>query len=389
MAYKIRNNIPIPQFRIEEITNRIPSKSEMFIREKTAQLKRTEEMINVHKQEENKYLEKKIKPLNDKINSVLKDYDWRLKPPTTSYPDDFDKILIEYYTSINYHIRVAEYKKQTGRHIAGFDTVVNSTEEQRAILKDARHYIINYYQNKIKEIVDSYQSNKPYTNLIEEADKLSSEISALHKGYSIEQLQTTGKLIDTNQLINMKFDIYEFSEGFESILGHPEKSFVAMIHGTPGSGKSSFAVKFASYFNNKFGKVCYLPIEEGLSFTFMQKVRDYAVYGDFNIMIETLPSKIQKLSENYSLVIIDSISQLNFNTSDIEEIIRYRRTTNTSFLFVMHQNKDKSYKGESSMAHLVDIQLESDNGIIMPLKNRFRLNGLDNYKYTIYEIEDN
>jgi len=194
----------------------------------------------------------------------------------------------------------------------------------------------------------------------------------------------TGKLIDTNELLNMKFDLYELSEGFESVLGHPAKSFVGMIHGSAGSGKSSFAVKFASYFNSLFGKVCYLPIEEGLSFTFMQKIKKYAEYGDFNIIVETTPSKIQKLSENYSLVIIDSISQLNFNTLDVEEIIRYRRTTNTSFLFIMHQNKDKTYKGESSMGHLVDIELEADNGIVTASKNRFRLNNLSEYNYKIF-----
>jgi len=383
MAWKIKHGIPIPQFKVQEIANRIPTKTEMLIREKTVRLKAIENQLKHIQSIENKYLEDKIDPLRKKLNEVLSISIRFLEPPIFSNTEQ-SKELESFYLNVGYYDKL----KETKSSLTSFDRVIKDKEEREDILFKARQHLVQFYQNKIQSIIDETELYKESPGLIDESEKLTSEIFGLHQGFSIEQMQTTGKIIDTNQLLNMEFDLYKLADGFQNVFGHPEKGFIGMIQGLPGSGKSSFMVKFASYFHNNFGRVCYLPLEEGLSFTFKKKIEEYATYGNFDIIIETTPSKIQKLSENYDIVVVDSISHLEFNASDIEEITRYRKTTNTSFIFIVHENKDGSYKGSSSIAHLVDIQFKATAGNITAIKNRFRLNNLPEYNYKMFEIQN-
>jgi len=387
MAYKVRHNIPLPQFLIKEIANRIPSKTEMALTERTSELQRIQVLVNKYQVEEEKKLDNILKPLNYELKKILERDPRHFQPPSYSiYLNEQDNVLKEYFDSIGHYEKAKEIRAKGG--LALFDTIYKDKEERNEILKTAKEYVVKHYHDKINNIIEqSKKSNKAYIEARERADRLTDEISALHKGYSVERLQSSGKLIDTNDLFNIKYDLYEFSEGFENVLGHPDKNFVAMIHGSAGSGKSSFAIKFASYFSNNFGSVCYLPIEEGTkSFTFMKKIEQYAIYGGFKLIEETLPSKIQKLSESHSLIVIDSVSHLQFNVNDVEEIIRYRRNTNTSFLFVFHDTKEESYKGEASFGHLVDINLKAFKGTVTSEeKNRYKLNKLEQYSYTIFK----
>ena len=62
---------------------------------------------------------------------------------------------------------------------------------------------------------------------------------------------------------------------YDYLFGMPSRDFYMVVHGLPGNGKTSFAVKFAEYFNKQHGKVLYLASEQsGIDLSFQEILKE-------------------------------------------------------------------------------------------------------------------
>jgi len=167
-------------------------------------------------------------------------------------------------------------------------------------------------------------------------------------------------------------------QGFEFI-GELPDCFSMMLFGLPGSGKSTFALRFAGSlaYNNRV--TLYVSEEEaGASFTLKKKIIDNGLVDTPNfLLIDQYKGKahLRKFIEHYNVknVIIDSITSINLKP---EEIKWYRdyvvHTLGGILILICHARKDEKpkYKGDSSVGHLVDIVCLVNEGLVTTDKNR-------------------
>jgi predicted ATP-dependent serine protease len=149
--------------------------------------------------------------------------------------------------------------------------------------------------------------------------------------------------------------------GFDG-LGALPKKFKALIYGFPGSGKSTFALQFANVYP---GQVLYVSAEEGFSESFICKLIQWEIVSK-NITVSDaqtvreIEHDITKL-HRVDLVIIDSLGMLDA----VPHIER------SAQVWIAHSTKDGKYKGDSDLAHVVDMVIQCREGIANVEKNRF------------------
>lgn len=371
MAYKIRNNIPLPDFENTKFLNRIQSKTELALTDRIKMLQNLQEdCSNIL----NNYSDDVLKELNEIEKEKI-----TISKKSAHY--------FRYSEAGTHKVNIKDIYKKFNIFCYS-DFMKYRYEEKDKLLKNVRSLYLQEYDNLKYKVINEYTNKQKlradYIAKQEEIFNLKEEIESLQNGYDLEQLQYSNKIIKADDFANIEFDLYKLDDDFEKVFGHPCKYFIAMLHGAKGSFKSSFALKFASYFAKKFGEVCYLSIEEGLSPSFQNKIKRYTE-GNIYISEERLPSKIKNnISSQYDLIIIDSVSQGNFDLKDIEQIISKRKQNNTSFLLIFQQTKDGDYKGGAEFGHLVDIVLKAENGIIkVDGKNRYMLPDINVQEYSM------
>jgi len=222
-------------------------------------------------------------------------------------------------------------------------------------------------------------------NLQDELIDLDTQMKKLQKEYDKENNILENTVISAEKLKSKVYKTYTLDSEFQPILGTPAIPFTGMIHGTQGSGKSSFMVKFASSFAYKNGDVIYLSLEEGLSETFQKKMNLYDIFpriSNFDIAQDIY--KIETIVKNtnlYKLIIIDSLSVADINQKELEKLIKKSKQNECSLFFINHTNKNKDYKGSSGIGHAVDMILKAEEGVIkIDGKNRYQENNSASYK---------
>lgn len=348
-AYKLRHGIPSPDFKQFK---RIPSTVELKLMEK----------IN-----ENKTLSEKLDMIQKKI---------------LSYQAEADKT----YSRVMFIKEKPEndamfYKHSNSRLLRDnkIPLLTPRTELQKIIkglLVDAAMEEFNH----AKSMLEEYKRNKE--DIDNEISENVRSIKSLQKNYQIEEQKANNKVITVGELYEKEFDLYHFNDPYNLIFGQPEKSFLAMMYGEKGSGKSTFALEFADYFQRyRFGNVLYLSLEEGASYTFVLKAQRNNVTPEITISETNRPEEIKKMAQAYQLIIIDSVNTANLTKEDIELIVSYRRMYNSSFLLLYQATKGGDYKGDSGIAHEADIVLEAKDGRIICEKNRY-----GNFRENEYQI---
>ena len=396
MKYKIKHNIPLPDFVNKTIYNRIPSKTEKHIAELTNELYQIDKQISLEKNKINdsdaikakRAILEKLSLVNENTygNDIFFYYPMDMADPK-------NRRHISYMTNYKYKLAPGEeqqYLKDAYMDIYGIISEQDYYLRHISIKPDwkkLKEYIINKIHIDIENL--SYASRQLVEELIEEADIINDKIIKLRKGYNIEELQHKGKMISTADILKMEFETFEIGSGFEEIMSkNPSKDFLAMVHGSPGSGKSSFAIRFASYFQNNVGSVGYFSIEEGISRTFQVKLIDNTKYGDFPVITENNATQIGKQAHNLDLCIIDSASHIPFSKADINMILKSRRESPTAFILIYHETKGGDYKGDTKIGHDIDIEFKIENGVISVMKNRFITSrDLKKIKYSIFGSE--
>jgi hypothetical protein len=353
--WKIKNGIPLPDYTIKQIRNRIPSKLEKEVAEQTRILQNIDEEIQRNKE--------KVSELNNQYQMIPGAIN---KFNQGKFPSSKKRILKEI-------IRGNKFLEKPLNPLVSHRLHEN-IDEPKVLLT------LNELLSSVEEQIQKLNENN--NQLIEKSDNTINLINQLRRGYNIESLKESGKITSAQDLLNIKVDLYKFDNNFNAVFGTPAKSFTAMIHGESGSGKSSFCIQFSDYFSKNHGETIYLSIEEGTNTTFRMKLKENT-NGEllFKVGTEREPAKIRELSKTFKLIIIDSLSYANYGAEDVEEIIKFGSATETSFLFLMHETKSGTYKGDTYFEHLTDIFLYAKDGIVTATKNRYtRPNKLSEYK---------
>ena len=367
MAWKVRHNVSLIDW----------SKESPF--KKTTTPVQIEYNLAMRQYEDMKHQRSVV--LND-IDNAPEILEWKKqleiieKKYTHNSKIKFDKLCND--IDFNYDIRqfmdklINEIAKETG------ENTYNIKRNYFHLIK-IKSQLIQYCNEQIQTIrAKLAQQIIPLENRIKEQFE---KVDLLSRGVSLEHQQQSGQILSGEDLLNMEFDTYEFEPKFYNIFGNPSKNFVAMVHGNPGSGKSTFAIQFASYFKAHIGSCVYCSIEEGISYSLQQKIASNTKYGSFNISQDKSIKEIKKLN-HHQLIVIDSVTSGGFSPADIKELIT--GSDNTAFLLVFHNTKEGIYKGDSEFLHLVDINLTADKGIVTADgKHRFSDNIMTK-SYTIF-----
>lgn len=181
-------------------------------------------------------------------------------------------------------------------------------------------------------------------------------------------------------------------KGFEFIGEIAGQRLSILLYGLPGSGKSSFALKFADKLAEKH-RILYVCAEEG-SEAETVKIKLETIEGKNleNIILENtlfiagLKEIVKKRKVKH--VIIDSITYMEFKPVDVKLL---KKEVPGILVMVNHSTKEDKYKGDSSVGHEIDIELHAEKDekterrTIRTRKNRF---GTSGEEYVLYAGKD-
>ena len=224
---------------------------------------------------------------------------------------------------------------------------------------------------------------KAHTNKEIELDKMreacSKKISEIDKQIALLKLEIetpkeqqkkadekiASLVLHGENVIKQNIPTYEFSEPYSDFIGHPTENFSAIVYGLPKSGKSNFAIQFASYLARQFGKVLYVASEEGLqSRTLIDKVK-YNLADNREIFFsgsrDMAEVRKQIKEKDYKFVFFDSLNVLHLTSAQLEDIKQENK--DKAFISVLQSTKDGAFKGNQDFAHNCDIVVKVDNGI--------------------------
>ena len=343
--HKIKHGIPFPDWSSTEKYKRVPSTVERVLADKIKELHELEEQ---RKTIEISVKEKEM--IYNKANSELEEIQAK----------DID------------HVDFSPFGMRGVTILRKMGISSRREKNKKRFKADIRTYLIEEQEKIVIPLLAEIDNGKAnLADIQARSNTMTKQIHAYQKSFDIEEFKDKGKIIPVSEIRDMEFDLHQFKEPYKNVFGHTAKSFLAMLYGSKGSGKSTFALEFADYFaRNDFGTVLYFPLEEGASVTFQQKIKRNDITDKMDISINDNWEQIKKQSHNYSLVVIDST--VGLSAVEIKDITFYRQMYNTSFLLIFQATKDgEAYKGASNIQHDCDIVLEAKEGEIIVEKNRY------------------
>ncbi len=168
-----------------------------------------------------------------------------------------------------------------------------------------------------------------------------------------------------------EFNLLNFNYRWSALIGKPAKNFTMMLHGEPGSGKTTFLLKFTKYLAEEFGKVIYVSSEEFASVTLTKKI---------NELLKPIPQNLH-FTENikqldlsdYNFIVLDSVNDLGLQLVDYKAF--RDMYPDTAFILVLQHTKDGQFRGGKDWEHEVEIAGTIDNGVVSIYKNRYGVKG--------------
>ncbi|MCH8567616.1 MAG: DNA repair protein RadA [Balneolales bacterium] len=181
-------------------------------------------------------------------------------------------------------------------------------------------------------------------------------------------------LLSASELSTQRFAGFRL-KGYEDMLGILEPTTSGFIWGSKGSGKSTFSLELAKHLADHFkpGAVIYFSPEEGISRTMQDKINRVKAKAD-NLYIsdwhglKRFKADIAKMQAK--AVFLDSAQMSRMNSKQMEQLHADMKNAGIQLWIVNHATKTGSYKGSSMYAHMVDIELKVEAGMVYNEKNR-------------------
>jgi len=161
------------------------------------------------------------------------------------------------------------------------------------------------------------------------------------------------------------------SPNYDYLFGMPSRDFYMVVHGLPANGKTSFAVRFAEYFNQFHGKVLYLASEQsGVDLAFQDILKE----NKAKFQIHTNPRSLSEehllaAFKSYDLIVLDSATDMGFYPSAVKEL---QEQSGKALIAILQSTKDGGFKGSQEWLHDVDISLRIEDFEAVLEKTRFK-----------------
>jgi len=159
-------------------------------------------------------------------------------------------------------------------------------------------------------------------------------------------------IISADEYKEIDIPLIEFRGAYKYLLNKARENFYKIVSGLPEQGKTSYCVKFATYYSQNHGKVLYLPSEQsGRNVDFQEVLRRVGGKGfdiDPNTNNYSLDELLQKVKK-YDLVILDSVNNMKLTANQVKEINK-----ETAVMAVMQSTKAGGYKGAQDYFHDCD-----------------------------------
>lgn len=171
-------------------------------------------------------------------------------------------------------------------------------------------------------------------------------------------------IMSASDLMNFKYNKYDFFGKWGDFVGQPSINFHAMIYGRPKQGKSILSVQWAKYLSENFGKVLYVASEEGFSVTLQKKVMEFAMDNpnlDFANFRDFEQIKNAVNRGGYRFVFIDSVNYIRITPEDVEDI--KAENPQTAFITIQQATKNGNFRGSQEFAHNCDMVIRVEAGM--------------------------
>jgi len=185
------------------------------------------------------------------------------------------------------------------------------------------------------------------------------------------------KIITSTELKNMQFQSLNFEGKWLEFFGLPSLNFGCVIFGSPGNGKSTFAIQFADYLALNFGKTLYISGEEGFTKTFKDKFVISNAGSDLLDVadVRNYDELRREVSINtYNFILIDSLDTMKINAGKMKQLRSVYK--NSAIIVIAQSTKAGDMRGSNEIIHDSDIVVNvGGGGIATTVKNRFKEKG--------------
>ena len=181
------------------------------------------------------------------------------------------------------------------------------------------------------------------------------------------------KIISSQELAKYDYEALDFKGRWFEFVGQPSLTFHCAIHGKAGEGKSTFAIQFANYLANSFGRVVYISGEEGFSKTIKDKfVNNNAMSQNLYVAdLRNYNDIIKEIGVNdFHFIFIDSLSNMRIDGDNLKQL--FERYKNSAIIVICQATKDGKMRGSYEIIHDVDIEIVVKEGLAETNKNRFK-----------------
>ena len=179
-----------------------------------------------------------------------------------------------------------------------------------------------------------------------------------------EEGEEVSGIMSASDLMNFKYNKYDFDGKWGDFVGQPSINFHAMVYGRPKQGKSILSVQWAKYLSENFGKVLYVASEEGFSVTLQKKVMEFAMdnpnldFANFRDF-EQIKNAVNK--GKYRFVFIDSVNFIKITPEDVEDI--KAENPQTAFITIQQATKNGNFRGSQEFARNCDMVIRVEAGM--------------------------
>ena len=159
-------------------------------------------------------------------------------------------------------------------------------------------------------------------------------------------------IMTANDYKSVKIPQIEFKGAFKLLLSKARNNFYKLVGGLPEQGKTSYCVKFATYYAQHHGKVLYIPAEQSGTNADFQEVLNRVGANGFDIDVSAHKYNLQQLLakiKGYDLVILDSIQDMRLSPTDVKTL-----NERVAILGVMQSTKAGGFKGGQDYLHDCD-----------------------------------
>jgi hypothetical protein len=197
----------------------------------------------------------------------------------------------------------------------------------------------------------------------------SKNYSDAHKGACSHHHGLSG-VVTAEEILNQHYEMLPFSGKWKELMGQPAKNFTLMLHGEPGSGKTTFMMMFVKYLSG-FGSVLFISSEEFGSPTLQSKIKDYLNPVPENVHFAGSVNNADL--SGYQFIVMDSINDLGLSLDDFKNL--KAKNPDTAFIFLVQHTKNGQFRGSKEWEHEAQIVAEVSEGTITITKNRYGVMG--------------